>query len=991
MGAYTGTSKSGKKKGPYSSGGTLGSSSKGGGPSVFSRVMDILSRGNYAAAEATKRRFENAESKKSSFAELLVPILDRDFQKGLAAGVTGKSKTSFQDVVPKYGWTKNTNNRLAQGAEGLLYDLLLDPTNLIGAGVGKTAAKGVSGAVDAARTVESADKAGDAIKLADKVTDIAKEAPEVADAIKPIREASESIKHVVPTSDDVMLDTPADVIRANQVGQKVASTAGAAGEVDKTLDLIRSIDPASQTPQMAKYLREAQKALEGMVKPAKKIGDAVSSAPRVPGPPPVGPTMPKGFERAKKIIEEINSGAIKPAMELPPSIVRTKNGALRDTHSNLFVSPKTFKEGPRLPALGLGPIPGKVVPASGTAAKVVSKIDEAAAQPSLFGDALELTSKVPPEAAIPVPKAVTEAADLGTKVPGLTDLGAPVSRALELRIAGKPVIRSEKAYTALADVLQPVSKSAFVQNLSRTFRTGHGMLPEVHNLQRIYSGRGRQTVHAKAQEIQTIFAGTNLDGVEIPKVSIKDQKKIFEHIQAGTVDLLPKELRIPAQYLQVELAKIIDPVQDMLPGMQNAVRFDEIPTYKGSENVFDKAPQAFIAQYDKYVRKQSFEEFRKIVESRFPKDHPEMIANMKKAREVFGVEGETSTKWIHYMNSVQGPWKRWVTSYRPGFHIRNMMGDSFNAFLAGTNPARFNDSAKVLAMNIGDIGAKGRIKMGARTFSPDEVEAFYKQGGLETGFIDTEVVGGSQRGIAHKITEFGERREKFTRLATFIDSMDRGLKRGMTIEKSIEQAAFRVRKYHFDYTDLTPSERKIRTFIPFYTYTRNELPLLLEHTLTQPGKIIAPKKAGSAIETMLGVERDPDDPFPGIEGLLPEYMQDQQIIQRGNNKTFSPGLPTDMLNMLGPRSFIKEQAGGLAPLIKGPLELSTGKSFPLGYDIFKTERDKKGKKINPSSEEQLARYLASYAPYGNLARDSKSTLRERILNILTGVGSRTVR
>lgn len=72
--------------------------------------------------------------------------------------------------------------------------------------------------------------------------------------------------------------------------------------------------------------------------------------------------------------------------------------------------------------------------------------------------------------------------------------------------------------------------------------------------------------------------------------------------------------------------------------------------------------------------------------------------------------------------------------------------------------------------------------------------------------------------------------DNYTRFSLFID----GLNKGMTLE----QSAIRVKKFLFDYFDLTPFERKwMRRVIPFYTWLRKNIPLQVEQLMKQPGKL----------------------------------------------------------------------------------------------------------------------------------------------------------
>lgn len=137
------------------------------GKSVGLKVLDILSRPNYAVAEASQELFNTGNSV-------------GDVAKGFGEGLTGKKKTSFIDVLqtqhtneitqdPEYkrilkdygqkeaDWYAGEQKRQIEGgrvtdvAPGLFTDLVLDPLNLVGVGLVKKpfdAIKGIKGATE---------------------------------------------------------------------------------------------------------------------------------------------------------------------------------------------------------------------------------------------------------------------------------------------------------------------------------------------------------------------------------------------------------------------------------------------------------------------------------------------------------------------------------------------------------------------------------------------------------------------------------------------------------------------------------------------------------------------------------------------------------------------------------------------------------------------------------------------------------------------------
>jgi hypothetical protein len=151
------------------------------------------------------------------------------------------------------------------------------------------------------------------------------------------------------------------------------------------------------------------------------------------------------------------------------------------------------------------------------------------------------------------------------------------------------------------------------------------------------------------------------------------------------------------------------------------------------------------------------------------------------------------------------------------------------------------------------------------------------------------------------------------------------------------QAGREVLGTHFDYGALTPFERNVmKRLVPFYTFTRKNLPLQVENMLTRPGRI-APQLRMAAS----GNVRDEFVPSHLAGGVaIPTGPESPE----GNRQYISQlGLPVeeafekmklDPLNPLGSiGGTIMSYAGGLNPAVKGPLEQLTGKQFFSGRDL----------------------------------------------------------
>lgn len=139
---------------------------------------------------------------------------------------------------------------------------------------------------------------------------------------------------------------------------------------------------------------------------------------------------------------------------------------------------------------------------------------------------------------------------------------------------------------------------------------------------------------------------------------------------------------------------------------------------------------------------------------------------------------------------------------------------------------------------------------------------------------------------------------------------------------------------HYDYGRMTGFEREVvRRLIPFYSWTRHNVPFQVSQLLSQPGG-----KVGSAIKAV--------DSLRDQVGFVPDYISDTTAVPVGKEEDgrqrflTGMGLPfEDALGTAEPGSSspvkdtVLQSLGMLNPLIKGPAELATGKQFFSGRDL----------------------------------------------------------
>jgi hypothetical protein len=172
-----------------------------------------------------------------------------------------------------------------------------------------------------------------------------------------------------------------------------------------------------------------------------------------------------------------------------------------------------------------------------------------------------------------------------------------------------------------------------------------------------------------------------------------------------------------------------------------------------------------------------------------------------------------------------------------------------------------------------------------------------------------------------------------------------------------EQAAAGVLKHHFDYgpEGLTNFERNVATrLMPFYRFSRGNLPFQLETLATRPGAFSVPFSPTQ-------VDRDQKEYVPNY--LAGGFAMPVGKPENGNQRFISSlGLPQEealkeaQLWNGAPDvgTTLQRYAGNLNPLIKGPLEYITGKQFYSGRNLADLRPSALGSALGHLSDEKYS-------------------------------------
>ena len=213
---------------------------------------------------------------------------------------------------------------------------------------------------------------------------------------------------------------------------------------------------------------------------------------------------------------------------------------------------------------------------------------------------------------------------------------------------------------------------------------------------------------------------------------------------------------------------------------------------------------------------------------------PQGVAALKMA-------GKSWLKW----------WRGMATIPRPAFHIRNLVGGTHQNLVSGVTPLSMRRAAAntlTFRNTLRNAKGKGALEQAFKAVDSD-VEAAFRTAwdeGVLNGFATTEfhssLTPRQKRGRFDfwnvfdtdnfALTRAGARvmegTEDFMRMSMFIEYFDEATPGSGKFAREM------VNGTHFDYSDLTAFETKIKSIVPFYVWTRRNLPLQLRQAIEQP-------------------------------------------------------------------------------------------------------------------------------------------------------------
>lgn len=293
----------------------------------------------------------------------------------------------------------------------------------------------------------------------------------------------------------------------------------------------------------------------------------------------------------------------------------------------------------------------------------------------------------------------------------------------------------------------------------------------------------------------------------------------------------------------------------------------------------------------------------------------------------------------------------------PSFYANNFIGNSVNMYAgADMSPTEVMtgiwNSTRAMTGQAPTRNLLGTVKVGDKVYKTDaeliDLARSYGAIGGQAGSFGAEIGKATPTGAAKLLgAEAGPLQvlnpdwqayqklrsanqqyiEDPAKLALFVHELRKG--------KSAEQASVTVRKVLFDYDELSDMERKVRTFIPFYTWMRKNIPLQLATLVERPAKL---SHQGQFLNALNEWTRLSGGDVPQL-AQLPTYMQTGEYTalplrgEKGSPVTARVRLPWFDVGAVDPANIPRTLAERFNPLARVPYALITGVDPVTGQQV----------------------------------------------------------
>ena len=301
----------------------------------------------------------------------------------------------------------------------------------------------------------------------------------------------------------------------------------------------------------------------------------------------------------------------------------------------------------------------------------------------------------------------------------------------------------------------------------------------------------------------------------------------------------------------------------------------------------------------------------------------EMTMNMQKMIQPEFVRGIN-----RFIGRYTGFFKAYATS-TPGFVVRNTMSNTFMLVAGGVNPKNMIDGLdmfrawrKALAdgteakfLSSLDKRGKGMREIFDLAVQASDASGYGRSAESFAGWVPKRK-GFKDNRYTELFRKWNETSEGSARFIMAYDSVVNG--------SDLNNAVARVKKYFFDYQDVSGADIAMRSVIPFWYWMSRNLPLQITNTWANPRPYLMYDKI------MKAISEDEEDNF------TPSWMVAAGAVRLGDGMYALPDLgfsriQEDATKLLNPLS--GEFLDMLNPAIKVPIELITNRRLRYGQDF----------------------------------------------------------
>jgi hypothetical protein len=338
----------------------------------------------------------------------------------------------------------------------------------------------------------------------------------------------------------------------------------------------------------------------------------------------------------------------------------------------------------------------------------------------------------------------------------------------------------------------------------------------------------------------------------------------------------------------------------------------------------------------------------------------EVFNGISKVKDIF--TSKNMQKLFEGLESLTNIFKTMTTTVIPAHYTYNIIGSYANNFMAEVSNSSYKKAYQLLRAN-----SKGEITKEQKKIIDDMLERGVLNQTSYADFLSSAFTDNpAKKNVLQRVEDWttnnaysrfmrnkvGDPIDNLFRVAHYLDVLEK--------TRNPKMAADSVRKFLFNYQELTKADRVMKLGIPFWNWTKNNVPLQIEMALTAPRFVVQYERMKEDLQGNIL-----DDPN------IPDYVKDGFL--RFGDTLYNPRFPLQDLEIL---SDPRKLASSTNPMFRSPVELFTNQKIFSGgaidYDMYYNRSDSYFE--NP---QKLLKYLADQTGItGRAYKGFESTLGE---------------